>query len=994
MRTLNLEYNRMGPDDQLNSELEQRLAASCAVDIWFDQTSRGIYATDASIYQVFPKGVLVPHSPDDAACAVKILADAQLPVLPRGGGTSLAGQCVSDAVVVDLSSRCTRLLELNEAHRWCRVEPGITIEDLNDQIMSSGLHFAPDPSTARQANIGGCIGNNAAGAHSILYGRTSENVLEIDACLWDGTRVRFGPGSAMQDPHVRSITESVMNIVEQHADQIRERFPKTMRRSAGYQLDEVLAQIDRHGKDLSKINLAPLLCGSEGTLAVTLGAKLKLVPIPTNSRLTLLSFGSIEQAIEAVESILTLKPSAVELLDQLILDLAKQNPTCAAYTEVLPRVANGDLPRAVLYVEFYENQEGERLDEQVEALKALFPDSSMRICDDPSDVRDAWALRKAGEPLLHAIAGARKPLGFVEDNAVPVEHLNEFVSGFRQIVEDEGTVASYYAHASVGVLHVRPLLDLRDPQDEQRMIRIADRVSRLAQSLGGVPSGEHGDGRARGPLLEAFFGEELMQAFRNVKAVFDPHGRMNPGNITSPGPIESIADKTRIKPSHAPVSPPTVETYFSYASQGGFAHAVEMCNGAGVCRKKEVGTMCPSYQATLDERHSTRGRGNALRLAITGQLAANAKDGWDDPGTLGVLNLCLSCKACKSECPSSVDIAKLKAEYLAQSYAQRKSTPLRARVFSRIHQLNRIGSIAPRLTNAIGRSLPVRSVLNHALSIHPSRSLPRFESPCKAIPLPREASPKALILADTFSMHNEPAIVRATQRVLERFGYGVGVLPVSDLGRAAISQGCLPIAIRDIERMFDKIEPYIDDPDLSGFIIPEPSCLSAVCDDWLELAIDRPLDRRKKLASKAALPESFLDAYWGKHPKMPGLKKPSGTIRVHGHCHQKSLWGDKSAGALFQRLFPNHTDLLDTGCCGMAGAFGFTDDKYDLSMRIGSQRLFPLVNSSAPGDYIVASGTSCRHQLLDGVGVRAVHAIEVIDQLLINNSDQAGAATL
>ncbi len=972
------------------SSFQQTLQHTCKGEVHFDQTTRGIYATDASIYQITPRGVVIPASTDDACDALGVLADARIAVLPRGGGTSLAGQCVNDAVVLDLSAHCTRLLSIDSQAHQCTVESGLTIEDLNDQLASTGLFFAPDPSTARQATIAGCIGNNAAGAHSILYGRTSDNVLGIDACLWDGTKVTFDQGAATRHRRVRAMTEGVLDCVERHADNIRQRFPKTMRRSSGYQLDIILQQLDEFGRDLSKINLAPLLGGSEGTLALTLAATLRLHPKPKAKALAVLSFASIEDAIGAVQPIMELNPSAVELLDQLILDLARNNTACKPYIELLPKTPSGGTPNAVLYVEFFSDSGIDEIHTRFGQLHSLFPANQIQIHTNADAMNDAWALRKAGEPLLHAIAGARKPLGFVEDNAVPVRNLGEFVDGFRAILEDEGTIASYYAHASVGVLHVRPLLDLRDSEDQSRMIRIAQRVAQLAQSLGGVPSGEHGDGRARGPLLEPFFGPELMEAFREIKAIFDPHNLMNPGNIVAPGPIEFIARNTRICPETDPIQVPKVETLYSYESQDGFGHAIERCNGAGVCRKKTVGTMCPSYQATLDERHSTRGRGNALRLAITGQTKS-LSDGpaWNDPGTLEVLDWCLGCKACKSECPSNVDLAKLKAEYLAQSFAHQDRTPKRARIFSHIHTLNRLASVFPSLTNTLNRFPPARSVLNNALDIHPSRSLPAFFKPYRQSSIPRNGKPKVLVLSDTFSTHNDPGVTAATVRVLEAFGYAVGVKCVSDLGRAAISQGCLPRAIRDAERTLDQLTQEIEDSSLLAFVIPEPSCLSAVCDDWKDLKINRPAQLCDELARRSALPETFLDVFWDRHPVIPSFHTPPGIVKIHGHCHHKALWGDQSPAAIFKRLFPDQTEMLDTGCCGMAGAFGYAAHKFDLSMKIGEQRLFPAVRGAGEHDIIVASGTSCRHQIADGTGRRSFHAIEVLDQLL----DYTGAAT-
>lgn len=962
------------------SSIEQALEANCAGSVYFDHTTRAVYSTDASIYQVAPLGVFIPNNPEDAQAGARVLGEMRVPMLPRGGATSLAGQCVNEAVIFDLSSHCHQLIDVNHASSSCRVEPGITIDDLNDRLSALRLFFAPDPSTARQANIGGCIGNNAAGSRSILYGRTSDNVLGIDACLWNGTRVEFAQGSALRCQHVRDITESVCDVISKNAELIRERFPRTMRRSSGYQLDVILDQLDRFGRDLSKLNLAPLLCGSEGTLAITLGAELRLHPVPRFKGLAVMSFDSVEDAIAAVAPILALNPCAVELLDQLILDLARKNTVCRPYTELLPSTPAGGMPNAVLYVEFLSAESQESIDDSIRQLQELFPQSQIDVHTDPGSMNDAWALRKSGEPLLHAIPGARKPLGFVEDNAVPVEKLSEFVAGFREIVQREDTIASYYAHASVGVLHVRPLLDLRDPKDEQRMIRIAQDVADLARSLGGVPSGEHGDGRVRGPLLPAYFGEELMGVFREIKAIFDPHELLNPGNIVSPAPIESIAQQTRIRPHAKPITFAEPQTHYDYTAQGGFAHAVEMCNGAGVCRNKSIGTMCPSYHATLDERHSTRGRGNALRLAISGQLST---DRWSDPRVDEILDLCLSCKACKAECPSNVDIAKLKAEYLAQRYAESSRVPLSARVFSQIHTLNKLGALFPALSNAASRFPPVRSLMNSMLSIHPDRSLPKFAKPVRRREFSSSDNPRVLILADTFTNHNEPGIIETTARVLERFGYAVGVLPVSDFGRSAISQGCLSQAIRDAEQSIDRLTPYINDESIAGFLIAEPSCLSAVCDDWLELKIDRPVEMRTKLAKRCATPEAFLDAFWDRHPTHPDFAAPLGQIHIHGHCHQKALWGEHSASSLLTRLFPDRAVSMNTGCCGMAGAFGYAESKYDLSMKIGSQRLFPQVNAADENDLIVASGTSCRHQIQDGTNRRAVHAIEVIDQLMI-----------
>ena len=961
--------------ESLTTSLSARVEGS----LRFDRHARGLYATDASIYQVTPMGVIVPERVEDARAAIEICGGAGVPMLPRGGGTSLAGQCVNDAVVIDVSSKCDRLLNIDASARRCRVEPGLTIDDLNDRIRGDGLMFAPDPSTARQATIGGCIGNNAAGVHSILYGRTSENVDSIDACLWDGTRVTFGPGAAEGDARVREITEKVVEIVRRHAEEIRRRYPKTARRSAGYQLDVILDQLERGGWDPGAVNLKDLLCGSEGTLATTLGATLKLEPIPTHKGLAVVAFPSVSDAIESVESVLDLGPAGVELLDDLILDLARGNTEYRRYVELLPSGEGGGSPEAVLYVEFFGHAQDE-IDEKLARVPGAAPRGAVHTLTDPGEMAQAWKLRKAGEPLLHAVEGERKPLGFIEDNAIPVERLSEFVRRLREIVEGEGTIASYYAHASVGVLHVRPMLNPRDPDDEAAMHRIASETADLARELGGVASGEHGDGRARGPVLERFMGPELMDAHRAIKSVFDPHNLMNPGNIVEPAPLESISAHTRVRPDGVTLTIDRVDTAMRYDDEGGFAHAVELCNGAGVCRQKYTGSMCPSYQGTLDERHSTRGRGNALRLAISGQSSMGASGGapdFDDPETHETLKLCLSCKACKSECPSSVDIAKLKSEYLWQHY-QNAGIPIRVRALSRVHLLNRLGSLTPVLANAFNRFAPTRSIINRAMGIHPQRSLPRFHRPVRERPLPGGDGPKVVLVSDTMTTHTEPRIARAAIRVLEALGYGVGVMTCSDFGRAAVSQGNLGFARREGERELAHFDRFVGDAKVEGYLFLEPSMMSVILDEWKDLLPDPDHPRLSELLARSALIETFIGERWGAHPEPSRPAGEAPAMRVHTHCHQKALWGSGTTMDALERIAPGRATLIDAGCCGMSGAFGYGADTFELSNTIGNQRLMPAVRQRESGSLVLAGGTSCRHQIHDATGVAALHPVEAV----------------
>lgn len=1017
--------------------LARDLANAIEGEVRFGLHDRMLYATDASLYQVEPLGVVIPADIDDAVRAVRFCAAHNLPILPRGGGTSLAGQCTNRAVVLDFSPKCRRVLNVDEHTGTCRTEPGITIDELNDALASTSWFFAPDPATSKHANIGGCIGNNAAGARSIKYGRTSENLVGVDACLADGTRVTLERGTALRDPRVRDLTRRVLDVVLPLAPRIRERFPKTIRRNAGYAFDMILNQAAAHGFEpvgfrdailssdqesnasdrtpraypdslLGAINLAHLVCGSEGTLAVTLGAHLKLHPKPAVKGLAVVGFNSLDASIESVLPILGTSPSAVELLDDTVIDLARANTEYARYVDLMPAPRSGNL-RAVLYVEFFCASRDE-LSLKFESLRTTLaracPTASLATHRDAKAMLNAWKLRKAGEPLLHGIPGARKPITFVEDNAVPVERLVEFVQKFRAIVAKHGTRAAYYAHASVGVLHVRPLIDIHDPQDRERMRAIAVEVADLSRSLGGVMSGEHGDGRVRGPLLERFFGPEIMAAFRQIKHLFDPHNLLNPGNIVEPRPVTAMTDNLRVEPQGRPLHFPDADTFFDYHDQHGLDHAVELCNGSGVCRKKQGGTMCPSYMATLDERHSTRGRGNALRLAITGQFSgsspapsgrgitpglASVTDGaspWSDPDTLDTLHLCLSCKACKTECPSNVDIARLKAEYTAQHYRE-EGTPLAATLMGHIRTLNRLGSLAAPIANYLATASPIRVVVNKVLDLDPRRSLPSFSASLTSRwSATRHADPavptaRVALFADCFTTYNESDLGLDIRHVLEAFGYHVELADVGCCARAKISLGLLPQAISEIDNTLVSLAPLIHDDAIAAILFAEPSCLSAIKDDWLALKCSTPLDTRKKLASKSYLAEDFLERHWDKHPTRPTCRElPKDTrAMLHGHCHQKALWGVETSAAALRRVIP-HLEVLDTGCCGMAGSFGYTADRFDLSMKIADLSLVPAVRTAPDHSWIIAPGTSCRHQLHDAVRVQAMHPMTALARLL------------
>lgn len=944
--------------------LEDELRASSVGEVRFGVHDRLLYSTDASLYQVEPLGVVVPSSIEGAVATIRACAARRVPMLARGGGTSLAGQCTNRAVVIDFSAHCRGVLSVDGAGRRARVEPGVTLDALNAHLLPYGLFFAPDPATASHACIGGVVANNAAGARSIRYGRASENLRSLDVAWWDGTRATLGPGTARDDARVADITRRVLSLVRAHEREIRERFPRTLRRNAGYGLDLILGQLDAIGAGedpLDRVNLAPLICGSEGTLAFVLGAEVMLHPIPAARSLCVIACASTDDAVDLVPEILATSPTAVELIDDVILSLARERVEYRAYAEMLPGA------EALVYVEHTADETAAVLAENVARLRRVAGTRAVLACSTEQAER-AWRLRRAGEPLLHAQGGARRPLTFVEDNAVPAERLGEFVRAFRGILASHGTRGSFWAHASVGVLHVRPLLDLRDGEDRERMERIAREVAALACTLGGTMSGEHGDGRARSPLLRQAFGEELVAAFKELKSIFDPHSLLNPGNIVEPS--AAIAERLRVIPqpgrgavSLSPVTP-------AYEHPHGLLGELERCNGAGLCRRMSPGTMCPSYRATLDERHSTRGRANAMRLSGTGQGHAHP---WADPETIETLDLCLSCKACKSECPSGVDLARLRSEFLHQSHVTRGRVPMEAAVFSRTPELLGAASCLPRLANAMGAGRLLREALHRAGLVDRRRSMPTVERSVTARWGDDPADSDCAVLADCFTGRLEPEIPLAVRDLLRSHGYRPRLLAGVCCGRADFSLGTLDRARGRVELGVRKIGTQLSKE--IPIVVCEPSCLSAFRDEWLGLRCSAALGARKEIASRVV---SFGELLSGASRRAT-MGLPERAI-LHEHCHEKALGmsGDARflAGLMGERLC-----RAETGCCGLAGSWGFPPRRFDLSMAIARQSLAPSVEgflATHPGGAVLATGTSCRHQIRDVLGVRAEHPATVL----------------
>jgi len=980
--------------------LARELETLTTGEVLFDAHSRMLYATDASLYQVEPIGVVTPRTVEEGERVMRHCAARGVPVLPRGGGTALAGQSVNRAVIVDFSRHCRKILSIDATARRAIVEPGVVLDQLNRAAAAHGLRFGPDVATGSHATIGGMVGNNSSGANSILYGRTVDHVIALDVALPSGDSMRLELGSCDRDPRQRDIASRLESIVLPLAGEIDARIPRILRHVDGLNLDILLRQLRASTPGtFDAVNLAHLVCGSEGTLCTVLRAEVALVPVPAAVGLAIVGFPGVAQALAPLGAMLSTGPSAVELVDDVVIAMALRNTSHRSDVEIMPR-PGGQLPGAVMYVQYFTDT-AEDVEARFAQLRRALPDAVIAEYRDAPSMERAWRLRKAGEPLLHAVPGHRKPVTFVEDTAVDPSRLPAFVEEFRQTVARHGTTAAYYAHASVGCLHIRPLIALDDPKDLDAMVALATEVADLVVRYGGALSGEHGDGRVRTPLLSRVLGPVLCDAVRQVKAVFDPQGIMNPGNLTDTDDPRRIVMSLRVRPddAHFAHAPSDTQTAFAYGPEGGFAHAVSSCNGAGLCRRLSPagGTMCPSYRATLDERHSTRGRGNAIRLAATGQFgmeaAARAAAGrWSDPATLETLGLCLSCKACKSECPSNVDIAKLKAEYLHQGHRARGGVDWRTRMLSNVRGLSRAGSAMWPLANAIARTRIARRAASWLMGFDARRSLPPFGASLFGWARRRGATsgdgaPAVILFGDCFSAYGESGIGQGAVELLEAFGYRVVVADAGCCARAAISCGALDDAARMVERTAASLAALVDANRARAILMLEPSCHSAIVDDWTDLRTSVARDSIAALASMSHLVEVWLDAQWDSHPVRPAFHAPHGPCDVHVHCHQKALLGTAGASGLLRRIHGDGVRTLETGCCGMAGSFGFGADRYELSMRIGEMGVLPAARALPPGATLVAAGTSCRHQIRDGASLEALHPVEVAHKALVREQD-------
>lgn len=971
------------------TNLVAELSRALKGEVRFDPYTRALYSTDASAYQIEPMGVVIPRDAEDVQAALTIAAKHNAPVLARGGGTSLAGQTVGVAVVLDFSKYLCNILEINVEEKWVRAQPGVVCDALNAALKPHGLMLGPDPASSNRATLGGMLMNNATGAHSILYGLMADHILEANVFLDDGTPAHFAAldssalaAKTLATNREAEIYTALRSLVSRHSSLIQTRFPKTWRRASGYSLNYLLSPTQTptltrppnwHSPHpyppVTGFNLAHLLAGSEGTLAIVTELKLNLVSRPRHTGLCVINFNSVVEACEATPAILESQPSAVELIDALMIRLTRAIP---AYARQLTFI-EGE-PGAILVVEFSGASEAqvvsaiEQLEQQLRGRGLA--DKFVRALTSEQQAR-VWGIRKIGLGLITSMRTEAKPTAFMEDVAVPVESLGQYVRAVEAMFREFGVESAYYAHASAGCLHIRPVLNLKQATDIEKMRMMGAAVLEIVRAMGGALSGEHGDGLSRSAWNGQLFGPELYAVFREVKHLFDPHHRLNPGKIVdAPAPTDNLRFGSEYHAFE-------LNTHLSFAKEGGLARAVEQCSGMGICRKAD-GVMCPSYMATRDEEHSTRGRANALRAALSGRLPLAELT---SARMHAVLDLCLECKACQSECPAGVDMAKIKYEFLAH-YQAAHGVPLRSRLFGNIHRLSQLAVHVSPLFNALLRWPATRWLNEKFLGLSRHRPLPPFASRtfrqragARFAPAPTDLK-SVILFVDTFTNFNHPEIGHAAMRVLAAAGYAARIVEHGCCGRPFISKGLLAEAKVIVQKMVTALAPYAEQG--LPIIGLEPSCLLTLRDEVLDLLPDDP--RARAVAQQAKLIEEFLS----EPTDLPLRWKPEARrVLVHGHCYQKAITG---TGPLLKMLrLPGwEVSEINSGCCGLAGSFGYEAEHYALSMQIGAERLFPAVRAAEADTRIVASGMSCRHQIEHGTGRVALHPVQLLAEALAN----------
>ncbi|GIV61062.1 MAG: oxidoreductase [Rhodothermaceae bacterium] len=951
--------------DDFFAALRPRLAGTLRTDAM----TRALYATDASLYQMMPVGVLLPRHADDVQAALEEARRFGVPVLPRGGGSSLAGQTVGEALVIDFTPHLDAVVELNAEERWVRVQPGLVLDRLDRYLRARAPHLmvGPDPASGKRATLGGMLGNNATGTHSILYGNMVRHVAAAQALLDDGTPVRLEPlpPDAWAERTRRAGREGQLYrdldaLLTAHRDVIERDTPRHWRRNSGYRLEYLLGD---------ERNVAQLLCGSEGTLAVVTELTVRLVDRPRRTALGVVHFHTRREALRAVPTILGTDPSAVEFFDGRSIRQARRSP---GFGHRLTFV-EGE-PGGVLITEYYGATEAEltgRLDELEDTLARAGKGYAVVRVTDPAAIANVWGVRTEALGLIMNVRGDHKPVAFIEDASVPPEHLADYIDALAKVLEETQTEAVMYAHASAGCLHVRPFINTKDAAEVAKMREIALASAELVRKYGGAVSSEHGDGLARSWLTPTLVGPALYEVYRRTKQLFDPHGLLNPGKVVDAPPM---TEHLRLGPDYHTLE---VLTEQDFSAEGGFARAVELCNGNGACRKLEGGTMCPSFMVLRDEEHTTRGRANALRMALSGALPPETLTG---RRMYEVMDLCIQCKACKTECPSNVDMAKLKTEWLAR-YWQDNPVPARTRLFARLPEVAaRVHGPVARLVNWVNRRGLTRRLLDTTLGISRHRTLPSFAPEPFTVWFARQRwradGPPVVLFPDTFHNHQHPEVARAAARLLDRLGYRV-VVPGARVccGRTYLSKGFVTEAARRALGVVEALYPYVAEG--MPVVGLEPSCILTLADEFRTLLPGDP--RTRRVADAACTLEVFLarEAERGALDHVAWTEAPR-RVLLHGHCHQKALDGTGPSERCLA-LPPNYTvEVLDAGCCGMAGAFGYEKEHRAVSLAMAERVLAPAVRAAGEETLIVAAGTSCRAQIHDVAGRTALHPAQVL----------------
>lgn len=950
--------------------IERELREKVEGGVHFDDYSLALYSTDASIYDITPVGVVFPRTEKDVVETLRCAYERGIPVLPRGGGTSLSGQAIGPAIILDFTRHMQGVLEVNEEEKWVRVQAGVVLDELNRALKPHGLKFGPDPASSSRASIGGVIGNNSTGAHSILYGMTSDNVRSLRLALSNGEVVtvkRMARGSAdfaaatESNGLLAEIAKGLLKVGDEFAEECQKRFPNIRRNVAGYNLRDAVTA--------DALDLPRLICGSEGTLATVLEAELDLVALPKRTGMAILCFQDLIDSLRAVAPILELKPSAVEVADRMLLELGAKNEEHRGTAQSIPVGTE-----AILLVEVYGDDEPE-LRSRLEAIRRLAVDELALAfhsieTTDPVTQTAFSEFRKAGLPILLSNPEDSKPTAFIEDTAVPPESLPDYITEFLEVIARHETTTAVYAHAGAGCLHLRPVINLKEPQQLERMLSIADEVTDLVIKYGGTTSSEHGDGLARTQWLKKLYGEPLVHAFRQIKELFDPKGIMNPGKI--------VSDDADLRQNHRyrfERKPAEIHALLRFDNQLDLAHAIELCNGCGTCRTMSGGVMCPSFRGAKDEITSTRGRANLMRQALEGKLPAEELTSRRFKEE--VLELCLACKGCKRECPSGVDVGKLKTEVKYQ-YLREHGAGLRELVFGNIDYASALSSVFAPLVNWVNRTRLARFAMEKTVGIDRRRELPTYhwqtfvrwfrKRAPKRIDSPKG---KVALFYDCYLNHNNPEIGRAAVEVLEALGYEVALADRKCCGRAMLSVGMVENARR---RALYNV-PHLAEQIRDGYAIVgcEPSCIVTIQDDYRDL-VEPSADLELVEANTFELME-FLNLRRGPDGLDHEWANATEPFIYHGHCHQKGTGRANHVAEALQAFLRAEVVVLDSGCCGMAGSFGYDRRFYDLSMSIG-ELLFEQIRQHS--GQVVASGVSCRTQIEQGLGIRVAHPVEVL----------------